>query len=70
MCPEHNDFWGAVDLVDLLRMGRLPESWIAPPATRELRERVSTGPSWSPCAAVRRKPAARTLVPVSPSWCK
>lgn len=27
-------------LSDLLRMNRLPESWIAPPATRELRELV------------------------------
>jgi transposase len=30
----------ATDLADLLRMGRLPEAWIAPPATRELRELV------------------------------
>ena len=30
----------ALDLVDMLRLGRLPESWIAPPATRELRELV------------------------------
>ena len=30
----------ARDLADLLRLGRLPESWIAPPATRELRELV------------------------------
>jgi len=27
-------------LADLLRMGRLPESWIAPPSVRELREAV------------------------------
>ena len=27
-------------LADLLRMGRLPESWIAPPEVRELRELV------------------------------
>jgi transposase len=27
-------------LADLLRMGRLPEAWIAPPPTRELRELV------------------------------
>ncbi|HZD66444.1 MAG TPA: IS110 family transposase [Acidimicrobiales bacterium] len=27
-------------LADLLRMGRLPEAWVAPPATRELREAV------------------------------
>jgi transposase len=30
----------AADLADLVRMGRLPEAWIAPPATRELRELV------------------------------
>ena len=30
----------ATDLADLLRMGRLPEAWIAPPAARELRELV------------------------------
>jgi transposase len=35
-----NDLRDAQDLADLLRMGRLPEAWIAPPATRELRELV------------------------------
>jgi transposase len=35
-----NDVADAADLADLLRMGRLPEAWIAPPATRELRELV------------------------------
>ncbi|MEU2167891.1 IS110 family transposase [Micromonospora chersina] len=35
-----NDVRDAIDLADLLRMGRLPEAWIAPPATRELRELV------------------------------
>src|SRR5881396_1879595 len=33
-----NDERDAADLADLLRMGRLPEAWIAPPETRELRE--------------------------------
>jgi transposase len=32
-----NDERDARDLADLRRMGRLPEAWIAPPATRELR---------------------------------
>ena len=32
-----NDQHDAADLADLLRMGRLPEAWIAPPPTRELR---------------------------------
>ncbi|MGY4782766.1 IS110 family RNA-guided transposase [Rhodococcus opacus] len=35
-----NDVRDAGDLADLLRMHRLPEVWIAPPATRELRELV------------------------------
>ena len=35
-----NDERDAHDLADLLRMGRLPEAWIAPPAVRELRELV------------------------------
>jgi transposase len=33
-----NDERDAADLADLLRMGRLPEAWIAPPAVRERRE--------------------------------
>lgn len=35
-----NDVRDAGDLADLLRMGRLPEAWIAPSAVRELRELV------------------------------
>jgi transposase len=35
-----NDERDAEDLADLLRMGRLPEAWIAPPPVRELRELV------------------------------
>jgi transposase len=35
-----NDVRDASDLADLLRMGRLPEAWIAPPEVRELREAV------------------------------
>jgi transposase len=35
-----NDELDAEDLCDLLRMGRLPEAWIAPPEVRELRELV------------------------------
>jgi transposase len=34
------DLRDATDLADLLRLGRLPEAWIAPPALRELRELV------------------------------
>lgn len=35
-----NDERDARDLADLLRMGRLPEAWIAPPPVRGLREEV------------------------------
>lgn len=35
-----DDVTDASDLVDLLRMGRLPEAWIAPPEVRQLRELV------------------------------
>jgi transposase len=35
-----NDERDATDLVDLLRLGRLAEAWVAPPAQRELRELV------------------------------
>jgi transposase len=35
-----NDVRDAADLADLLRMGRLPEAWIAPPPVRALREAV------------------------------
>jgi transposase len=35
-----NDIVDATLLADLLRMGRLPEAWVAPPAIRELREEV------------------------------
>ena len=35
-----NDERDATDLVDLLRLGRLAEAWIAPPELRELRELI------------------------------
>jgi hypothetical protein len=35
-----NDERDAADLADLLRMGRLPEAWVAPPEVRGLREAV------------------------------
>jgi len=35
-----NDERDATDLVDLLRMGRLAEAWVAPPSLRELREYI------------------------------
>jgi hypothetical protein len=38
--PVKNDVWDAADLCDLLRMGRLPEAYIASRDQRELRELV------------------------------
>jgi len=35
-----NDVVDATDLADMLRLGRLPQAWIAPSALRELRELV------------------------------
>ena len=35
-----NDVVDATDLADMLRLGRLPQAWIAPPAVRALRELV------------------------------
>jgi transposase len=35
-----NDVVDATDLADMLRLGRLPQAWIAPLALRELRELV------------------------------
>jgi transposase len=35
-----DDVTDAVDLVDMLRLGRLPEAWIAPPQLRQTRELV------------------------------
>ena len=35
-----NDYRDCCDLLDRLRIDRLPEAWIAPPKTRELRELV------------------------------
>ena len=35
-----NDLRDATLLADLLRLGRLPEAWVAPPEVRELREMV------------------------------
>ena len=37
-----NDERVAADLADLLRMGRLPEAWIAPAEVRELRRNAAT----------------------------
>ena len=40
-----NDVKDAVLLADLLRLGSLPEAWVAPPGLRELRE-LGRGRHW------------------------
>ena len=35
-----NDYRDCCDLIERMRLGKLPEAWIAPPATRKLRELV------------------------------
>ena len=44
-----NDERDAADLADLLRMGRLPEAWIAPPQSGSCAAGCGTGRSWSGC---------------------
>jgi hypothetical protein len=43
-----NDIGDATLLADLLRLGRLPEAWVAPPEVRELREAVTYRAKLSP----------------------
>ena len=45
-----NDIRDATLLADLLRLGRLPEAWVAPPEVRELREMVRYRAKLSPAA--------------------
>lgn len=40
MPTRERDVRDAAELADLLRLDRLPEAWISPSATRELRELV------------------------------
>jgi transposase len=44
-----NDQRDAADLADLLRMGRLPEAYVAPPQIRQVRELVRHRRSWWRC---------------------
>jgi hypothetical protein len=53
-----NDERDATDLVDLLRLGRLAEAWIAPPEVRELREMVPVPPQAGPAALGAEVPGA------------
>ena len=55
-----NDERDAADLADLLRMGRLPEAWIAPPRRcAGCARRCGTGASWSRCAPGSRPRSTR-----------
>ena len=54
-----NDERDAADLVDLLRLGRLAEAWIAPPEVRELREMVRYRHKLVPSAVGPEGPGAR-----------
>jgi len=45
-----NDERDAADLADLLRMGRLPEAWIAHPTFAVCVRRFAIAASWSRCA--------------------
>jgi transposase len=56
--PE-TDARDAANLGDLLRMGRLPEAWLAPPAVRGCASWCPTGPSWWRCPAASRPRSTR-----------
>jgi len=49
-----NDERDALDLVKKLRLGELPEAWIAPPEIRELRELVRYGAHRPELSGARR----------------
>jgi hypothetical protein len=59
-----NDEKDAADLADLLRMGRLPDAWIAPPEIRELRELTRYRVKLARAAAPARSRCTRCW----PSW--
>ena len=54
-----NDLADATLLADLLRMGRLPEAWVAPAAVRELREEVRYGQELCGCGRGWRRRSIR-----------
>jgi hypothetical protein len=54
-----NDERDAADLAELLRMGRLPEAWIAPPEVRGLREAFAIAACLSRCAPGSRLRSTR-----------
>jgi transposase len=54
-----NDVVDATDLADMLRLGRLPEAWIAPPGYASCVSWCATGPSWCSCAQGSRPRSMR-----------
>ena len=64
-----NDQRDAADLADLLRMGRLPHAWIAPPETRNCGSWCGTGPNWSRCDPSAR-PTSTRFWPRAVSGCR
>src|SRR6185369_7440072 len=48
-----NDERDAADLAGLARIGRLPEGWIAPRATRDVLEQVRTAASTGGCVGLK-----------------
>ena len=56
-----NDERDATDLVDLLRMGRLAEAWIAPPPCANCVSSSATARSSSSCAATSSPRCTRCL---------
>ena len=64
-----NDERDAADLADLLRMGRLPEAWIAPAEIRELREltryRIKLVRARTSCKAQVHAVLAKLGIPVT-----
>ena len=64
-----NDERDATDLADLLRMGRLPEAWIAPPLPGSYASWSSgIGRSWSGCGRTARPRSTRCWPSVGSRW--
>jgi transposase len=62
-----NDERDASDLADLVRMGRLPEAWIALRRYGACGRRCGTGRSWSRCVRGSRRRCTRCSIPIPSS---
>jgi transposase len=63
-----NDERDAADLADLLRMGRLPQAWIAPPEVRGLREAIRHRSQLVACAPGLRLRSTRSWPSRAYGW--